>query len=245
MTEGGLMARKKKERVLEPELEKMWERFGVVLGEELSTGGVWECVVPSLVNAAKTLEAVSRAAEEVGLIGFHFLMVAQGDVVGDVARKRVYIVVHEHGNGADVYPVLAKEGSDVDAEAVVRAGGQEVEEEESVEVRGRPVVIPLDPDPEVPNPEQHTVEALGGCGILTEKDLKDLGQGVRRVYTLMCDGKWHTDVEIRRAAGINGTEATEGLRRMRELRKCGVYIERELYGNRRWCYRIKPWNEGG
>jgi len=49
----------------------------------------------------------------------------------------------------------------------------------------------------MPNPETHTIKRLGGLGILSEEDLTDLGAGCRRVYDLMQDGEWHSDVEIR------------------------------------------------
>jgi hypothetical protein len=62
------------------------------------------------------------------------------------------------------------------------------------------------------------VKALGGEGILTEKDLRELNAAVQRVYALMVDHDWHTADEIRLAAGMDGIPASEGLRRMRELR---------------------------
>jgi len=40
-------------------------------------------------------------------------------------------------------------------------------------------------------------------------------------------------------AGRGGVEATEGLRRMRELRDSGLRIMKRLYARRRWQYRIK------
>lgn len=92
----------------------------------------------------------------------------------------------------------------------------------------------------IPNPERHTIPALGGKGILTDEDLEDLGQGCRRVYDLMKDGEWHNDSEIREAAGSGGEEATEGLRRMRELRASGLAISRRrVEASRRWEYRIE------
>ena len=63
------------------------------------------------------------------------------------------------------------------------------------------------------------IRALGGEGILNEKDIADFSDATKRVLALMADGCWHGADEVRTAAGKNGTPATEGLRRMRELRK--------------------------
>ena len=63
------------------------------------------------------------------------------------------------------------------------------------------------------------IRALGGEGILNEKDIADFSDATQRVLALMADGCWCGADVIRDAAGKNGTPATEGLRRMRELRK--------------------------
>lgn len=59
-----------------------------------------------------------------------------------------------------------------------------------------------------------------------------------RVYHLMIDGRWHRPDEIRMAAGCNGIPATEGLRRMRELRASGFIIETRQISPKLWLYRI-------
>ena len=57
--------------------------------------------------------------------------------------------------------------------------------------------------------------------MLTADDLPDLDAQRGRVFELMVDGNWHSGPKILRVA--NGTE---GLRRLRELRKIpGVTIE--------------------
>lgn len=89
------------------------------------------------------------------------------------------------------------------------------------------------------------VAALGGVGILTPDDLKDLKEGVFRVYNLMKDGNCHSPDEICLAAGKNGVPAREGLRRMRELRKWFVVEPMRLISSgtgastrRTWWYRL-------
>jgi len=85
-----------------------------------------------------------------------------------------------------------------------------------------------------------SLASIGALGILRTEDLKALGAGSRRVAELMCDGGWYTAEEIRSAAGENGTPATEGLRRMRELRNLkGVILHRErIAGSRHFRYRL-------
>lgn len=63
------------------------------------------------------------------------------------------------------------------------------------------------------------IRRLGGAGILTERDLAELNSANLRVLHLMSDGEWHDARDIRLAAGSHGVEASEGLRRMRELRR--------------------------
>jgi hypothetical protein len=81
---------------------------------------------------------------------------------------------------------------------------------------------------------------LGGCGILNHKDVAEFKAAVRRVYALMCDGRWYAADEIENAAGEHGRPAREGLRRMRELREAGFEIDRERQGDgRTWKYRLR------
>jgi hypothetical protein len=79
---------------------------------------------------------------------------------------------------------------------------------------------------------------LGGLGLLTERDVFELGLGVRHVYGLMKDGAWHSAGEIRTVAG-----GSEGLRRMRELRK-HYDIEKQGAGGRSYNYRLKEKGDG-
>ena len=74
---------------------------------------------------------------------------------------------------------------------------------------------------------------------LADSELKSMKAGVRRVYNLMRGGSWHYAADIRLAAGSDGFPASEGLRRMRELRQFGIEIERErIEGTRHWRYRL-------
>lgn len=86
--------------------------------------------------------------------------------------------------------------------------------------------------------EEH-IKKLGGEGILCDADMPSLKAGRKRVFELMRDGAWHTAEEICDAAGENGIPAREGLRRMRELRQHGFFIERERMDHRRFRYRMK------
>ena len=82
--------------------------------------------------------------------------------------------------------------------------------------------------------------SLGEVQTLNDSDLESLRAGVRRVYDLMNRGGWHEAQAIRLAAGEHGIPASEGLRRMRELRKFGFEIERErVEGSRSWRYRLR------
>lgn len=98
----------------------------------------------------------------------------------------------------------------------------------------------FDPTENTIVPVPQTPESLGGQGVLTESDMAALKAGTRRVALLMLDGCWHTPEEIRVAAGTNGFPASEGLRRLRELRAIdGVQIGRQRGSGRYWLYRLE------
>lgn len=86
----------------------------------------------------------------------------------------------------------------------------------------------------------HRISKLGGDGIMTEEKAIDTSIGCMRVLDLMQDNRWHKVQAICSAAGGRGGFATEGLRRMRELRQCGYDIERVKLGPGTWAYRIPP-----
>lgn len=79
---------------------------------------------------------------------------------------------------------------------------------------------------------------LGGEFTLTAEDLAKLKAGVRRVFDLMKDGQWHTRTEIMLAAGEHGVPASEGLRRMRELRRWFRVETQRVPESRDWVYRL-------
>jgi hypothetical protein len=88
------------------------------------------------------------------------------------------------------------------------------------------------------------INDLGGHGILTPVDLEDLSESTQRVFNLMRDGKWHSADKICLAAGHNGIPASEGLRRMRELRALYEIDRRKVSDGRLFEYRIvgtKKW----
>ena len=68
---------------------------------------------------------------------------------------------------------------------------------------------------------------------LNHKDMVELGGGRKRVRTLMQDGQWHSAEEIRQVA-----EGSEGLRRLRELRKKFYIEKRRISGSRHFEYRM-------
>jgi hypothetical protein len=67
---------------------------------------------------------------------------------------------------------------------------------------------------------------LGGVGILSYEEAIKTAASVLRVLEHMMDGQWHDADSIRRYAGTNGRPASEGLRRLRELRPLGFQVER-------------------
>jgi hypothetical protein len=84
------------------------------------------------------------------------------------------------------------------------------------------------------------IHSLGGEGILNLQDLVDMAEATFRVLELMADGNWHSANDIRMAAGIHGNPASEGLRRMRELRRAfDIEKARRDEGSREWFYRLK------
>lgn len=82
-----------------------------------------------------------------------------------------------------------------------------------------------------------TIQSLGGEETLTDKDMLELGAGVRRIYEMMKDGQWYSRDEIDKAAGRHGYPAKEGTRRLRELRRWFT-IEKVKANNRHWHYRL-------
>lgn len=84
------------------------------------------------------------------------------------------------------------------------------------------------------------IKALGGEGVLTEQDVAELREATQAVLVLMADGQWHSAIDIRLAAGMGRREASEGLRRLRELRKFfEVAKRRPAAGQREYEYRIE------
>jgi hypothetical protein len=78
------------------------------------------------------------------------------------------------------------------------------------------------------------IKELGGDGILEVDDLEALHTQRADVYRLMKDGRWHSAMEI-----LNAARGTEGLRRLRELRKYGAEIQKVRVPNQRtWQYRM-------
>lgn len=91
----------------------------------------------------------------------------------------------------------------------------------------------------------HWLKSHGAVGLLNERDVGELEIGTRRVADLMQDRQWHHPDEIRRVAGGPTAPASEGLRRMRDLRPImepfGWEVARKrIPGTRLWQYRLQP-----
>jgi hypothetical protein len=89
------------------------------------------------------------------------------------------------------------------------------------------------------------LKELGGHGILNASDIEEIDAACRRVLHLMLDrllfcreNPYVTAEEIKLAAGKNGVPASEGLRRMRELRRFFDIVRRRRQQNRQFEYAI-------
>jgi len=80
--------------------------------------------------------------------------------------------------------------------------------------------------------------ALGGENTLRPSDMISLEAGCLRVLALLRDFQWHQADEIRATAGNPRAPASEGLRRMRELRKVYEVEKRRVFDTRMWEYRL-------
>ena len=67
---------------------------------------------------------------------------------------------------------------------------------------------------------------------------KNLNPAQKRVYSLMRKGTWTSADSIKLAAGVEGTPASEGLRRMRELRDWFIVQKRRSVGTTQYEYRL-------
>jgi hypothetical protein len=82
------------------------------------------------------------------------------------------------------------------------------------------------------------IAKLGGAGILDPSDIPSMNEAVLRVFMLMRDGEWHRAPVICLAAGRDGVPASEGLRRMRELRALFTIERRRVPDSNTWEYRL-------
>ena len=83
------------------------------------------------------------------------------------------------------------------------------------------------------------ITSLGGDGIMCHEKAKETSVGSLRVLELMIDGKRHSANAICTAAGGPGRYATEGLRRMRELRGMGYTVNRHKVSMGTWSYSLE------
>jgi hypothetical protein len=83
------------------------------------------------------------------------------------------------------------------------------------------------------------------AGVMFAREVKDMTRASARIFRLLSDRQWHSADEIRRVAGQGGIPASEGLRRMRDLRKVlrayNLQIENARFQNSRmFYYRLQP-----
>ena len=83
-----------------------------------------------------------------------------------------------------------------------------------------------------PGAEQR-IKALGGEGILKEKDLEDFTEAKRLLLAAFRTGK---SLSVQDMRAITGQDSAD--RRVRELRAEGFAILREYQGGRTWTYRL-------
>jgi hypothetical protein len=86
--------------------------------------------------------------------------------------------------------------------------------------------------------------AHGAEGILQHSEVKDMKKASARIFYLLADLQWHDAEAIRNVAGKNGILASEGLRRMCDLRKplqqYNIKIKKaRLYNSRNFYYRFE------
>lgn len=87
----------------------------------------------------------------------------------------------------------------------------------------------------------------GATGLLESVDAERLTAAARRVLKLMADGQSHDADEIRLVAGNGEKPASEGLRRLRDLRPIlalkGLIVTKQRQGTGRlFVYRIEKLN---
>ena len=83
------------------------------------------------------------------------------------------------------------------------------------------------------------IRSLGGIGVMSLEQAKKTSVGVLRVLNLMEDQRWYLPEKICDAAGGPHGYASEGLRRMRELRAMGYEIDRQQRTEGTWVYRLR------
>ena len=94
-----------------------------------------------------------------------------------------------------------------------------------------------------------SLASIGAGGVLDESDLADFNAATQRVARLMADGREYDADDIKEAAGEPGSPASEGLRRMRDLRKIpriAILVRKKSGTKRTFLYRLvrlKPGEE--
>lgn len=95
-----------------------------------------------------------------------------------------------------------------------------------------------------PESVQQWLASHQASGLVFATEVKDMKRASARIFMLLSDRQWHSADEIRLAAGKNSIPASEGLRRLRDLRKVlkqyDLEIELRRYNNSKmFYYRLK------
>jgi hypothetical protein len=85
------------------------------------------------------------------------------------------------------------------------------------------------------------IASIGGHGVVRQQDIPHLKKGVQQIFDIMKDGNWYTIPQLRSMIQQEGAD-----RRMRELRKVGIVVEkRRVNDSRLFEYRMDvPATEG-
>ena len=102
----------------------------------------------------------------------------------------------------------------------------------------------MDAEELFPESAKEWLAAHGAGGLLSQHEVVSMKRASARILALIADKEWHSANAVRMAAGRNGIPASEGLRRLRDLRKVvgpyGLEIEKQRFNDSRmYYYRLR------
>jgi len=102
----------------------------------------------------------------------------------------------------------------------------------------------MDAEDLFPESAKEWLAAHGAGGLLSQHEVISMKRASARVLALIADNEWHSANAVRMVAGRNGVPASEGLRRLRDLRKVvatyGLEIEKDrIDDSRMYYYRLR------